>query len=162
MFYKIENEIVVSKSINCSSNCLFLELDLPIENTKLINGDLYDDRNIEYWKIIKSKELNIYLENSDNNGFITSLGFKVDSGIESINKLNLGLSLYNLNTEIKSTSTIIFCDFYNQLHEISFDDYKTICKEVGNNYSNKYGKKWMVRKSINEAISVDELKSIVI
>ena len=135
---------------------------IPIENCILLDGQLYDNREIDYWRMLKTKELESYLNNADNAGYETSLKLKVDSSIEAVEKLNLGLTLYQMNAEMKADSKVTFCDYYNQLHEITLADYKAICKEVGNYYSANYGKKWAVRKAINEAKTIEELKAIVI
>jgi len=134
----------------------------PIENAVLLDGQLYDNRELDYWKLLKTKELANYLESADKAGFTTSLNLKSDCSLESVEKLSLGLKLYELNSDVKDTSKVVFCDYDNQLHEITLAQYKTICKEVGNDYSNRYGKKWTVRKAINEAKTIEELKVIII
>jgi len=136
--------------------------EIPLENAVLLGGQLYDNRDIDYWKLLKTKELANYLESADKAGFTTSLNLKSDCSLESVEKLSLGLKLYELNSDVKDTSKVVFCDYDNQLHEITLAQYKTICKEVGNDYSNRYGKKWTVRKAINEATTIEQLKAIVI
>jgi len=135
---------------------------IPKDNCEIIDGQLYDNRELDYWKLLKAKEIANYLESADKAGFTTSLNLKSDCSLESVGKLSLGLKLYELNSEVKDTSKVVFCDYDNQLHEITLAQYKTICKEVGNDYSNRYGKKWTVRKAINEAKTIEELKAIVI
>jgi len=135
---------------------------IPKNNCELLDGQLYDNRELDYWKLLKTKELANYLESADKAGFTTSLNLKSDCSLESVEKLSLGLKLYELNSDVKDTSKVVFCDYDNQLHEITLAQYKTICKEVGNDYSNRYGKKWTVRKAINEAKIIEELKAIVI
>lgn len=136
--------------------------NIPLENAVLLDGQLYDNRELDYWKLIKTRELEQYLINADNNGYETSFKLKADSNLQSVENLNLGLTLYQMNSEMKADSKVVFCDYYNQLHEITLVDYKLICKEVGNYYSNNYSKKWTVRKAINEAKTIEELKAIVI
>jgi hypothetical protein len=136
--------------------------NIPLENAVLLDSQLYDNRELDYWKLLRTKELVNYLESADNNGFVTSLKLKSDCSLESVEKLSLGLKLYELNSEVKDTSKVVFCDYNNELHEITLAQYKAICKEVGNDYSNRYGKKWTVRKAINEANTIEELKAIVI
>lgn len=141
--------------------CLFDERDIPLENATLFDGQLYDNRELDYWKLLKTKELESYLNNADNAGYETSLGIKSDCTENSISKLNLGLSNYNL-IATKDTDKVNFCDYNNDLHSITFAQFKQICKEVGADYSNRYGKKWTVRKAINEAKTIEEIQAIVI
>lgn len=135
--------------------------NIPLENAKLLDGELYDNRELEYWKLVKTKELNDYLNNADNAGYMTTLNIKSDCTENSISKLNLGLSNYNL-IATKDTDKVGFCDYNNDLHSITFAQFKQICKEVGADYSNRYGKKWTVRKAINEAKTIEEIQAIVI
>lgn len=135
--------------------------DIPLENAVLLDGVLYDNRELDYWKLLKTKELINYLESADNAGFITSLNIKSDCTESSITKLNLGLSNYNL-IATKDTDKVGFCDYNNDLHSITFAQFKTICKEVGEDYSNRYGKKWTVRKAIIEAKTIEDVQAIVI
>lgn len=163
MYYEIkEGKIVsVSSAFDTSKQQMADIRDIPVENTELLDGQLYDNRELDYWKIAKTKELESYLNNADNAGYMTTLGIKSDCTENSIGKLNLGLSNYNL-IATKDTDKVNFCDYNNDLHSITFAQFKQICKEVGADYSNRYGKKWTVRKVINEAKTIAEIQAIVI
>jgi len=160
--YEYNTVLSVSNEYNPIKQQMADTSNIPLENAVLFDGKLYDNRELDYWKMTKTKELENYLNNADNAGYETSLKLKVDSSIEAVEKLNLGLTLYQMNAEMKADSKVTFCDYYNQLHEITLANYKTICKEVGNYYSANYGKKWTIRKAFNEAKTIEELKAIVI
>ncbi len=134
---------------------------IPIDNCIILENQLYDNRELDYWKLAKTKELEKYLNNADNAGYMTTLNIKSDCTENSISKLNLGLSNYNL-IATKDTDKVGFCDYNNDLHQITFAQFKQICKEVGADYSNRYGKKWTVRKAINQAKTIAEIQAIVI
>jgi hypothetical protein len=136
-------------------------LIIPLENAVLLNGLVYDNRELDYWKAAKRIELENYLNNADNAGFETSLKIKMDCNETSISKLNLGLSNYNL-IATKDADKVNLCDYNNELHSITFLQFKQICKEVGADYSDRYGKKWIVRKSINEAKTISEVQAIIV
>ena len=152
---------IIKASDTPSDNCLSDHRNIPKENCKLLNGELYDDRELDYWKAAKRIELENYLNNADNAGFETSLKIKMDCNNISISQLNLGLSNYNL-IATKDADKVNLCDYNNELHSITFLQFKQICKEVGADYSNRYSKKWTVRKAINEAKTIEEIQAIII
>lgn len=163
MYYEIKDNKVISVSeLYDASKTQMADLrDIPKDNCEIVDGQLYDNRELDYWKLAKTKELEGYLNNADNAGYETSLGIKSDCTENSITKLNLGLSNYNL-IATKDTDMVNFCDYNNDLHSITFAQFRQICKEVGADYSNRYGKKWTVRKAINEAKTIEDVQAIVI
>lgn len=163
MYYEIKDGKIVSVSsvFDPSKQQIADIRDILKDNCKLVNGQLYDNREFDYWKLAKTKELENYLNNADNAGYMTALNIKSDCTENSISKLNLGLSNYNL-IATKDADKVGFCDYNNDLHSITFAQFKQICKEVGADYSNRYGKKWTVRKAINEANTIEEIQAIVI
>lgn len=163
MYYEIKDDKVISVSGLYDANKTQMAdiRDIPLENAELLDGQLCDNRELDYWKLTKTKELESYLNNADTAGYMTTLGIKSDCTENSISKLNLGLSNYNL-IATKDTDKVNFCDYNNDLHSITFAQFKQICKEVGADYSNRYGKKWTVRKAINEAKTIAEIQAIVI
>jgi hypothetical protein len=87
-------------------------------------------------------------------------GIDMDCNEKSVSKLSLGLQLYNMN-EVPDDKVITVVDYHNIAHSVTFATYRQICKQVGNEYSTRYLRKWLIRATIQNG-SIGDLKSLVI
>lgn len=60
--------------------------------------------------------------------------------------------------EVPTTQTVT--DFDNQVHELTVDNFKMICLEVGLYYNSLLGKKWMLREAILASTDINQLVAI--
>lgn len=129
--------------------------DIPLENAKLIDGQLYDNREIDYWKLLKTKEnqTSAYVKSISG---LTVNGIKIKTTAESSSALN---ELYTL-AQIKGS--IDFRDYNDEWHTVTVAQFKDICLKVGD-YCLSIDKTYTANvKLIDQAKTIEELKAIVI
>ena len=91
------------------------------------------------------------------NGHTTSsFGVEIDANITSVR--NVGSLLVVMGPD----DTEMFCDYNNQLHELTRQQVEMIQKEIVRHIKGLYSKKWMYRAQINTLTTAEEIDSIVI
>ena len=88
---------------------------------------------------------------------MSSLGFEIDAD----DRANRDISGLLVTTTDEETS-IQFCDFHNQMHEIHKKDLEVMQTEIIQNAQNLYNQKWTYRSQIQSAKSADEVNQIEI
>lgn len=139
--------------------CLEDVRNIPLENAVLENGKLYDNREIEYRKLIKAKENQSSAYAKIEAGLEVE-GIKIITTAESTNTLNSLLSLAVL--EGNSKAPIKFRDYESKWHSVSYEQFKSICLQVGQHcrsIDESYTKNMV---AIEQAKTIEELKAIVI
>lgn len=89
-------------------------------------------------------------------GFMTSLGFKVDSTMEDSKNLSMVRDLALL----KEDTEVVISDFDNKIQALSIADFEKILIELGNYINDAFAKKWGLRKQIFETTEKGQLDSI--
>lgn len=84
----------------------------------------------------------------------SSLGFEVDAN--STAKENV----QGLIEEV-GTSTVEFCDYYNQFHELNKAQLETLKSEINQNGQALYAQKWQYRTAIEACTDNEELDAVV-
>lgn len=90
-------------------------------------------------------------------GCMTSLGIKMDCDDRSVSLLT------STATMLKqlSPATVMVCDYENQTHEISLEDFTKLALEVGAYVSSVYQQKWARRERILATQSSVELQALI-
>jgi hypothetical protein len=129
--------------------------NIPLENAVLLDGQLYDNRDLEYWKLLKTKENQASAHTKSLTGLVVN-GIKVKTTAESSTALN---ELYTL-AQIKGS--IDFRDYNEDWHTVTVAQFKAICLAVGD-YCLGIDKAYTTNiKLIEQAKTIEELKAIVI
>lgn len=139
--------------------CLFDSREIPLENAVLFQGQLYDNRELEYWKVAKTKEnqASAYLKSVA--GLIVN-GVKIKTTAESATALNELLSLAMLENNAKAL--VEFRDYNTDWHSVTVDQFKAICLQVGQ-YCRAIDKAYTTNiKLIESAKTIEEIQAIVI
>jgi hypothetical protein len=133
-----------------------------IKNKQIINNkavytfeNINTDILIKNKKIEKTQEMKEKFYESFKDGFLVTLGFKVNCNYKDINNLHI---LLNQTLE---NETINFRDFNNNFHSISLLNLQTIIDELENNILNLYQKKWNSIEAIKTATTLEQLENIV-
>lgn len=158
--YSPDKQSVLDISENCfESPCLYDNRNIPLDNAKILNGELYDNRDISYWKAAKKIELNSYIAACFANGYETN-GIKVSTTELSLTKLN---QMARLNDENQDKSVgLTMYDYYNQPQPVTRETFKAIIKDVGN-YMTACEMKY--RDGVNaltKAKTIEEVQAIII
>ena len=91
------------------------------------------------------------------NGHTTSsFGVEIDANITSVR--NVGGLLVVMGPD----DTEMFCDYNNQLHELTRQQVETLQVEIIKYIQGLYDKKWYYREQINTLTTPEEINSIVI
>jgi hypothetical protein len=139
--------------------CLFDARDIPLENAVLLDGLVYDNRELNYWKTSKKIELDSYIDGVLANGYETN-GIKVSTTELSLNKLS---QMARLNDENQDKSVgLTMYDYYNHPQPVTRETFKKIIKAVGN-YMTACESKY--RDGINalaRAKTISEVQAIIV
>lgn len=161
MYYEYKDNMIIAVSSEYQQNKqqMFDERNIPLENAVLIDGQLYDNRELEYWKLAKTKELENYLDNAESAPYKLKNGWLADCNQKS--KVNLSdadvlyhKSWYNL--------PLIFVDYSNESHTVTLAQWDAIFAELSIEFARRYNLKQTVRTAINEAKTIEEVQAIVI
>lgn len=113
--------------------------------------ELLDDLKKETIQQVKQS-----CERTLGDGVMTSLGFKMDCDDRSVSMLTATATmLQQLRPE-----KVAVCDYDNQTHEVSLDEFQKLALEVGAYVSSVYQQKWMNRRKISEATSSTALEAL--
>ena len=105
----------------------------------------------------KLAELDTKFNYALENGHTTSsFGVEIDANITSVR--NVGGLLVVMGPD----DTEMFCDYNNQLHELTRQQVETLQVEIIKYIQGLYDKKWMYREQINTLTTPEEIDSIVI
>lgn len=99
------------------------------------------------------KKFNYALENGHTT---SSFGVEIDANITSVR--NVGGLLVVMGPD----DTEMFCDYNNQLHELTRQQVETLQVEIIKYIQVLYDKKWYYREQINTLTTAEEVDSIVI
>jgi hypothetical protein len=133
--------------------------NIPLENCILLDGQLYDNRELEYWKLAKTKENQVSAYMKSVAG-VTVNGIKIKTTAESVTALNELLSLATLENNAKSP--VEFRDYNDEWQSVTVEQFKVICLQVGQ-YCRRIDKTYTTNiKLINQAKTIAEIQSIVI
>ena len=107
----------------------------------------------------KPRKLNLLNEEFDaatNRAYVvSSLGFTIDAN-ETANRNVTGL------ISTIGDSTVQFCDYYNQFHELNKAQLETLLDEITKNGQNLYAQKWAIREAINATQDNEGLEAVEI
>jgi len=141
-FGKIFSESPVETSISYSGKTF----ELP-EN---VYQFFLEQLKKEKIKLLKEE---IYI--SQQAGFTTSNGIKMDSTEDSVTRFNKGLEIAQ-NNDLTSMDIV---DYNNEIHEsVSLTDVKKMIKELSNHLNDIYWYKQQKRSEINAATTQQELE----
>lgn len=105
----------------------------------------------------KLAELDTKFNDAIENGHTTSsFGVEIDANITSVR--NVGGLLVVMGPD----DTEMFCDYNNQLHELTRQQVEILQVEIIMYIQGLYDKKWMYREQINTLTNTEEVDSIVI
>ena len=105
----------------------------------------------------KTAELEQKFNYALENGHTTSsFGVEIDANITSVR--NVGGLLVVMGPD----DTEMFCDYNNQLHELTRQQVEILQVEIIKYIQGLYDKKWMYREQINTLTTAEEVDSIVI
>lgn len=105
----------------------------------------------------KLAELDTKFNYALENGHTTSsFGVEIDANITSVR--NVGGLLVVMGPD----DTEMFCDYNNQLHELTRQQVETLQVEIIKYIQGLYDKKWYYREQINTLTTPEEIDSIVI
>ena len=105
----------------------------------------------------KLQELDTKFNYALENGHTTSsFGVEIDANITSVR--NVGGLLVVMGPD----DTEMFCDYNNQLHELTRQQVEILQVEIIKYIQGLYDKKWMYREQINTLTTAEEINSIVI
>lgn len=105
----------------------------------------------------KLAELDTKFNDALENGHTTSsFGVEIDANITSVR--NVGGLLVVMGPD----DTEMFCDYNNQLHELTRQQVETLQVEIIKYIQGLYDKKWYYREQINTLTTAEEVDSIVI
>ena len=157
MYYEIKDRKVVSVSsvFDPGKHQMADTRNIPKDNCELVDGQLYDNRELDYWKLAKAKEnqLSAYMKSIA--GVVVD-GIKIKTTAESITALNELLSFGKLKGEVE------FRDFNDDWHTVMVAQFENICLKVGE-YGVAIDKTYTTNiKLIDNAETIEELKAIVI
>lgn len=83
-------------------------------------------------------------ENKMSEGFLTSLGIRVDCKEKNISDFHRALSLLSLSGK----TTTLVRDYYNKNHTVSTADFMKLCKELGEHAEKIRHSKWLAVDAI--------------
>jgi hypothetical protein len=161
MYYEYkDNEILsISKLYDPSKHQIADNRDIPKANAVLLDGQLYDNRELDYWKAAKRIELDNYIAGVLANGYETN-GIKVSTTELSLNKLN---QMARLNDENQDKSVgLTMYDYYNQSQPVTKEVFKKIIKDVGNYMTGCESKYRDGINALARAKTISEVQVIII
>lgn len=149
-------QLVLTIDENTLSSDIRSYPDLLVIDNNTIREKNENEKIIDL-RVVKLNELKQAYENQLRLGYDTSLGIKVDCKPDDISNWTATLKLLDL---IPSLETVSIGDYYNDSHTLTIDQYKQLCIETGIYYNSLFGKKWTLRKQIEECTSLTELINI--
>lgn len=175
MSYTSEEYTQKACEANGSNKFLYILVDKETQDETLLIGDIdyyvcfennktYGDVNPNYEQelFLKAKEhklseLNEKFNDALENGHTTSsFGVEIDANITSVR--NVGGLLVVMGPD----DTELFCDYNNQLHELTRQQVEVLQVEIIKYIQGLYDKKWTYREQINTLTTAEEINSIVI
>ena len=84
----------------------------------------------------------------------SSLGFKIDANPKSRNSID------DLLETLGEGETVSFRDAYNDLHDLTAEELKTLKREIAQNNIYAHEQKWALDKRVEEASDAEELRKI--
>ena len=175
MSYTTEEYAQKACEANAQNKFLYVLVDKETKDETLLIGDIdyytcfennktYGDVNPNYEqelflkaKEYKLSELNEKFNYALENGHTTSsFGVEIDANITSVR--NVGGLLVVMGPD----DTELFCDYNNQLHELTRQQVEILQVEIIKYIQGLYDKKWMYREQINTLTTAEEINSIVI
>ena len=133
--------------------------NIPLDNAVLLDVQIYDNREIDCWKLIKTKENQSSAYVKAISGLIVN-GIKIKTTESSITALNELLSLAGL--ENNSKALVEFRDYNDDYKSVTYEQFKSMLLEVGK-YCRGIDKAYTTNiKAIESATTIEELKAIVI
>lgn len=129
---------------------------LPQPSTEELEA-LEPEAMLYYARQNKLTELDTKFNYALENGHTTSsFGVEIDANITSVR--NVGGLLVVMGPD----DTEMFCDYNNQLHELTRQQVETLQVEIIKYIQGLYDKKWYYREQINTLTTPEEIDSIVI
>lgn len=108
-------------------------------------------------KLVKTQEINSGFALDLLNGFAVSLGFKMDSTLEALQKLKTAYDF----AKLVGDTTMAVVDFDDDVHaNTSLADVEKILKEVGGNYRSLYMLKQQLRGQVKAAVTAEAVNAI--
>lgn len=124
---------------------------------------ILQESNLEDLKNMKLFELKTEFEtyrNSSNAFIISSLGFKVNSNIASLDNVRGLVSALEYRKRVEEMPVVDFKDFDGNIQKLSLEQMELIHFELITNNSHIYEQKWMFKTLIEQAKSESDLDSI--
>ena len=121
------------------------------------------ESSIEELKDMKLFDLKTEFEtyrNSSNAFIVSSLGFKVNSNVASLDNVNSLVTALEYRKRNEENPIIGFKDFDGVIHDLTIDQMELIRFELITNSSYIYEQKWMFETLIKQAKDESELDSI--
>jgi len=114
------------------------------------------EKELEMWKRKKKQEIKQAFLDTLSNGYITSIGIKIDSKLSDLQNLEIGLSY----AKLKNLSTIQLRDYYNKLHSVDISTFEQIITELKQFIIDCLEKKWKLQKEVDDSNDIESIKSI--
>ena len=89
----------------------------------------------------------------------TSLGFQIDANDEANRNVD---GLIKLLEATDVTQTVMFMDYNNEVHPVTYENLKTMMVEIIINGNNLYAKKWELRTALLACTTIEEVDAIEI
>lgn len=157
--YKDNMVLAVSNEYDPSKQQMADIRNILKDNCEIIDGQLYDNRELDYWKLTKTKENQVSAYTKSIAG-LTVDGIKIKTTAESATALNELLSLAMLEDNVKAP--VEFRDYNDEWHSVTVEQFRTICLQVGQ-YCMAIDKSYTTNiKLIEQAKTIEEIQAIVI
>ena len=175
MSYTAEEYREKACEANANEKFLYILVDKETQDETLVIGDIdyyicfennktygdvnpnYDAEQLEKARKNKLAELEQKFNYMLENGHTTSsFGVEIDANITSVR--NVAGLLVVMGADDKEW----FCDYNNQLHELTRQQVETIQVEIITYIQGLYDQKWVYRNQINTLTTPEEINNIVI
>ena len=134
--------------------------DTPIENLTLLDGQLYDNRELDYWKVLKTKENGVKFYTTTETPFEAKTGFFIKPNQATAEIVNLKKTGVELN-ETKGFEPYLF-DINSKKHVMTKDGLLQVCRNIRDVFEGAYHAYMTNAGFIDEAKTVEQIKTIVI
>ncbi len=121
-----------------------------------INGTEVKIHDVASAKQAKLLELKMLYNAKLKQGYESSVGIKVDCLPKNVSDFSQNLQYM----ELAGITKTLVMDFYNKAHvDVSYDDYKTICQELGAHLIHIRTLYWLERTKIMNFINFNKIKA---
>jgi len=170
MFYVFDNNNIITEvsAIYQKTKQQVASNDvIPLINAKLLNGTVYDDRDISYQRAIKRNALSAYMNLVDNSGFATGVdgggltNIKVECTRNALRDMSTSYAMFVIEAET-TVGKVQITTYDGDITEITLAKYKKIFEKTSRYIKNSEDTETTIKKAIRAAATIAEVQAIVI